>query len=325
MGGTITRSRDEKQVARGLIPLPFFYTRRILDCMLSAEEKLGGKPPTVVECFVEIKNRYPWIPVNTIFEGAAVLVTLFREDMIFADDTCEHYSVNKHPGYSSFSEKFNAKIGSRYEISADHTVALKKGEKAVNFAKMIEILKSKDEQLYKDNQWIWDGDFRFFDGEKLPTKIAFNTYPRSGNSMLRRFLEQLTGASTGSTVSLHTATSLQIQGLRGEGIIDDRTWIVKAHHPMILPGAATFKSDKIICCIRSPLDVLPSFASLSNTLSHSGMPEYQYEKDFPEWWDWWLETKTQAMYDYFNVMVDVHCKQKKLSPIYIVRYEDLLS
>jgi hypothetical protein len=50
-------------------------------------------------------------------------------------------------------------------------------------------------------------------------------------------------------------------------------------------------SDKIICVIRNPLDVLPSFASLSNTLSHSGMPDYSYDKDFPEWWDWWIKTR----------------------------------
>ena len=70
------------------------------------------------------------------------------------------------------------------------------------------MLKSKDESLFKENSWIWDGDFKFLDGQKLPTKIAFDTYPRSGNSMLRRFLEQMTGISTGASVQLHTSTSL---------------------------------------------------------------------------------------------------------------------
>ena len=117
---------------------------------------------------------------------------------------------------------------------------------------------------------MFDGEFKFCDGQKLPSKISFSTYPRSGNSFLRKYLEQMTGIPTGSTVSLHTATSLQVQGLKGEYIVDDRTWIIKAHHPMLLPGALSFNSDKIVCCVRNPLDVFQSFASLANTMSHSG-------------------------------------------------------
>jgi hypothetical protein len=93
---------------------------------------------------------------------------------------------------------------------------------------------------------------------------------------------------------------------------------------MLLPGAAPFKSNKIICCIRNPLDVIPSFASLSNTLSHSGMPEYKYDKDYPEWWDWWIRTKGKDMFDYFDILLR-HCNKENKSPIYFVRYEDLLS
>lgn len=289
--------------------------------MLTAEEKLG-QAPTVVEIFVEIKTANPQAPVNNIFEGAAVLTTLFREDLIYADNSCEHYSAKRQEGYKNYSELFRQKVGFDYGIGPDGSV-VSKTAKLVNFKQMIEILKSKDESLLEQNKWIWDGDFRFFDGEPLPTKIAFNTYPRSGNSMFRRYLEQLTGVSTGSTVHLHTATSLQIQGLRGEGIIDDRAWIIKAHHPMLLPEATKFKSDKIICCIRNPLDVLPSFASLSNTLSHSGMPEYEYERDFPEWWDWWVHEKGSDITQYFDTMLK-HVHEDKLNPIYIVRFEDLI-
>ena len=54
------------------------------------------------------------------------------------------------------------------------------------------MLKSKDEVLFEAAKWQYDGDFRFLDGapiEKHKNRIAFNTYPRSGNSFLRRFLE----------------------------------------------------------------------------------------------------------------------------------------
>ena len=82
---------------------------------------------------------------------------------------------------------------------------------------------------------MFDGNFRILDGKPIgDNKIAFNTFMRSGNSFLRRFLEQITGIATGSSVSLHTATSLQLMGLLGEGMADDRVWIVKSHHPFRL-------------------------------------------------------------------------------------------
>ena len=52
------------------------------------------------------------------------------------------------------------------------------------------VLKIKDESLWEQSQWMFDGEFRFLDGESLGfNKIAFNTYPRSGNSFLRRLVE----------------------------------------------------------------------------------------------------------------------------------------
>lgn len=98
------------------------------------------------------------------------------------------------------------------------------------------MLKSKEEKSYEDNKWMFDGEYRFLDGEKFDQKIAFNTFPRSGNSKLRRWIEQITGVTTGATVSLHTSTSLQCMGLKGEAIVDERVWVVKAHHPALMPG-----------------------------------------------------------------------------------------
>ncbi len=116
---------------------------------------------------------------------------------------------------------------------------------------------------------MFDGESRFLDGEKFDQKIAFNTFPRSGNSFLRSLLESVSGVTTGATVSLHTSTSLQCMGLKGEEIVDERVWIVKAHHPALMPGVLKFESNKVICCIRNPLDVFISYASLANTLSHT--------------------------------------------------------
>lgn len=103
--------------------------------------------------------------------------------------------------------------------------------RSINFKKQIAMLISTDASKYED--WTFFGQLRFLDGEPgvQDHKVGFCSFPRSGNSFLRRLIENCTGIVTGSSISLHTATSLQIQGLKGEGIQDDRLWIVKAHHP----------------------------------------------------------------------------------------------
>lgn len=52
---------------------------------------------------------------------------------------------------------------------------------------------------------------------------------------MRRLLEQATGIATGSTGSLHTGTFLQVNGLKGQYVADERVWITKAHHPCLQP------------------------------------------------------------------------------------------
>jgi len=119
-------------------------------------------------------------------------------------------------------------------------------------------------------------------------KVAYNTYPRSGNSFLRKVLEGITGTPTGATMSLHTSTSLQIQGLKGEYIADDRVWIVKAHHPGLMPKCLPFVSNKVLCCVRNPLDIFPSYANFANTMTHSVKLPFDVDKAYPVWWDWFV-------------------------------------
>ena len=323
MGGTIcVQNRDQNQVAKALLWLPYWIVNQMLACVKSAEEKLKGTPPSIIQIFVEMKQNYN-LPVNNIYEGAAVLTSLFREDWLYTDETAVCYSLKRHEGFMLYSEMFRKRYGNEYMTGRDGTCVPTTARK-INFKNLIDMLKSKDEAVFTKNKWVYDGDFKFCDGEKLGSKIAFNTYPRSGNSFLRKYLEQLTGISTGATVQLHTSSSLQIMGLKGEYICDDRTWIVKAHHPMLLPGVLQFKSDKVVCCVRNPLDVILSFASLSNTMSHAAQPPFSYDKDYPEWWNWWVTDQAKAHARYFETMLR-HCNQEGRNPIYIVRYEDLVS
>lgn len=199
--------------------------------------------------------------------------------------------------------------------------------KTTNYKKLIAMLKSKVEADFTAFAEHYDGNdkgfFKLLDGEHVD-KVAFSTFPRSGNSMLRKQVELITGISTGASLSLNTATSLQIMGLAGEEIVDNRAFIIKAHHPFAYPGALEFDSTKVLMCVRNPLDCILSFASLINTMSHSADPEFSYATDFPEWWDWWVKDTAEQHAKFFKILIDA-CTTGGKNPVYITRFEDLLS
>jgi hypothetical protein len=145
---------------------------------------------------------------------------------------------------------------------------------------------------------------------------------------MRRVLEQSFGVATGSSGSLHTGTYLQINGLKGQHIVDERCWIVKSHHPTRTPKVLQFHSDKALCVVRNPLDVIVSFATLCNTLSHSAVLDFNFAKDYPEWWNWWVKHQTDRICKYYDILFadcieDKDGKGKKLNPIHFSRFEDL--
>ena len=69
----------------------------------------------------------------------------------------------------------------------------------VNLKQLKEILLSKDLSRDRELDWIANGEIRFLDGEDIDgEKVCFQSFPRSGNTMLRKFLEVVTGVHTGS-------------------------------------------------------------------------------------------------------------------------------
>jgi hypothetical protein len=56
-----------------------------------------------------------------------------------------------------------------------------------------------------------------------------------------------------------------------------------------MPRVLEFTSNKVICCIRNPLDIIVSYAKLCNTLSHSVEPNYSIQTEYKEWWEWWVK------------------------------------
>lgn len=116
-----------------------------------------------------------------------------------------------------------------------------------------------------------------------------------------------------------------MQGLKGEYIVDDRCWIIKAHHPCSIPKCLEYVSNKVICCVRNPLDVFVSWACFTNTMNHSTKPSWEFHTDYPDWWDWWVRVQVQCFKKYFEYVFEHSVeKMEEYNPIYFVRYEDMV-
>ena len=136
---------------------------------------------------------------------------------------------------------------------------------------------------------MFDGHFRFLDGEPNPSnKVAFMSFPRSGNTFLRRYMELCTGVVTGADNTLHLNVVLQMQGTKGEGITDDTCWIVKSHSPWIMPEAPVFYANKAIVIVRNPLDTCLSFLHLCSMQNHSIKAPFDYETLYPNFFNTWV-------------------------------------
>ena len=122
----------------------------------------------------------------------------------------------------------------------------------------------------------------------------------------------------GIQMTVHEA----MMGLLGQNITgeSDRVWITKTHKPMDTPNSKGFHASKMIVIARNPIDVIPSFANLVNTNSHSLEPNEQYHVDFPEFWDSFVRGFIEKTKTNHNVVVN---KMSRSIPTYFMRYEDL--
>jgi hypothetical protein len=73
------------------------------------------------------------------------------------------------------------------------------------------------DQLFKQTVFLNEETF----------KVTYTSYPRSGNTFLRKYFETITGIATGSdqVMKFNLNIALQFSGLKGEGITDGRVWI----------------------------------------------------------------------------------------------------
>jgi len=147
------------------------------------------------------------------------------------------------------------------------------------------------------------------------------SYPRSGNTLLRTWLESITGILTCSDtrpdrpLSIALANDMQ---LVGEGLCQPP--FTKTHWPERI-GFRSFTAHRIVLVVRNPWDVLDSFWNLNVTNTHTKkVTEHVYEvyrSTFLEM----MEAELLVWCDFLQFWV--YGEGSKL-PRILVRYEDLV-
>lgn len=155
--------------------------------------------------------------------------------------------------------------------------------------------------------------------QKFQDTIAMPSYPRSGNTLLRAYLEKIMGLATGSDQDITRALikDLHEQGFVGEGLAGKRVQVVKTHYPE-RHGPSQFYANRGLLVIRNPMDAMWSFFNMQATTSHV----YSIaEEDFPlleKKWDQFVRTEISVWNDFHGFWVN------SFIPLHIIRYEDLV-
>ena len=242
------------------------------------------------------------------------------------DTECHRISVDRNhqrtaeneTEFELFSDRYQRRF-SNYQLVDRLRFQPGPDTPVLNWNHMKDLLLSTDLSRAQELDWIDQGELRFLDGEGISgQEVAFQSFPRTGNSMMRKFLETATGIYTSSDMSLDITIMQQVAGLQGEELADTNlTWIKKTHWPHPMTWREKFHAQKMLVVVRNPIDVFPSVAGLINTCSHSMVPQKPYnELDF---WGKFLAVSSRHLDGNFQEV-------KKLSetiPTFYVRFEDM--
>lgn len=146
-----------------------------------------------------------------------------------------------------------------------------------------------------------------------------SSYPRSGNTLLRAYLERMMGLVTGSDCDITKKLNLQLMdmGLNGEGLVDKRVWVVKTHYPERY-GKTKFAAERCILLVRSPLDCVTSLFHMVCSGSHDRSIANQDFATFESHWNEFIEQEITVWKDFHEFWM------RAKIPVHIIRYEDIL-
>jgi len=221
--------------------LPYGSREKALWAIKVAEEERGS-PGYLPDIRRAINQRNHLIgPGSPLFRSA--LMDLYRNDQVLCDREMDRFTLNpemqhkegvNETGFELHSDRFT-RMFPGYYLTDKGLMEPKEGTPTVNFDNLREVLLSKDLSRGAELEWA-NNETRFLDRtvDMDGNRISFCSFPRSGNSMLRKYLESITGIDTGSDHWIEISTSLQLMGLKGEGhSATDNVWVTKSHSPWV--------------------------------------------------------------------------------------------
>lgn len=162
----------------------------------------------------------------------------------------------------------------------------------------------------------------FLDGLDFGNKVTYASYSRSGNTFFRRYLEQIGGIFTGSDGDLNYALhySLQFCGFSGECKVDNDCWFIKTHYPLGIE--VPFIANKVIICVRNPLDVVTSvFNFWSSQTQNLSIEQQDFHTQFPQDWQNLVKQEISCWRDWHNFWIKK--AREENVPAYFFRFEDI--
>jgi hypothetical protein len=148
------------------------------------------------------------------------------------------------------------------------------------------------------------------------------SFPRSGNTLLRAYLEKIMGLHTGSGGSPKDKMIIQLKngGFNGETITDKRVIVVKTHSPERV-GRGAFDAERAILLVRSPLDALTSEFNIMATGTHDlSISDADLRRKI-DVFNEFIEQEITVWRDFHEFWL----KKSSVIPFHIVRYEDLMN
>ena len=256
-----------------------------------------------------------------------VWTTLIKLSQFYVDKDFAKFSTKRiDDTYMTWDEMMQKKYPG-YVLGND-CIINNQSDILINLDELLALFRSKDIARYhqvKDRFFGKQARYTTANAQEQ-TSVMYTTYPRAGNSLMRKYFENITGVATGSDMVMKHGPNVALQycGFKGEGLMDDRAWIKKSHYPIRFHFMKGFDSEIAVICTRNPFDITPSFFYLCISMTHG----YQWQEPLlsDACWKYWKQFQTacvEAWNQWHNYWVDL--AKKSDAPIYFFRYEDVLA
>ena len=250
-----------------------------------------------------------------------------RLNYIYIDENFAKFSTRRlNDNFRTYEENIAIRFPG-YELGrSGHIVC--KTDHLVHMDDLYALLKSKDLDRYeREKDYFFGESARYTTGNSSnQQKVVYATYPRSGNSLMRKYFENVTGLATGSDMVIKHASNMALAycGFKAEGITDDRTWINKTHHPYTLPFQHPWSADIAVVCTRYQLDADPSFFQLMYSQCHSASFKNKMNQEpLKPYWHNFQRLCTTGYKKWFDHWI--HVAENTEKPVYFFRFEDILA